>query len=428
MLQQIFYPFPGSTATLPEDNGGQKFIVAFPENIAYYHPETPQNMVQITAWYDNTDVTITPYIYHTTTKTLAAGQTQEFTLDARLELQRSEISNKTLHITSTNKITVHAISLRSSSMQTALVIPADKLGKEYLIPPVPKIQGTTEPPSKVTTAVIERSPFKLIIVNADQENSVTVEGEVPYAVSLQPRQTAQIWVNEDKAFRVLKADHPVAVLFGHTCAIQHNCTCGLLYTMLPPAKEDELKFYIPPVLAEDAEAETFVLLSEGGSTSIKAFDPDSPVVTTAGTAILYRPGLLLTLIPETDFASCSVVNPIPNTDTFAVIVVHKDFTDGVHIGSLPLQSPEWQKLKGTEYVSTRVPATDKSVIWHPSSKMAVYFLGRKGSALFGNPAPIISKTPGMELHRDHELLSVYSLTSTFTVRFTESGETPNFLV
>lgn len=428
LLQQIFFPFPESTATQPEDSTGLKFTVAFPENIAYYHPKAPKNKVQITALYDNTWVTITSSVFHTITHPLAAGETREFILDARLELQRAELSRKTLRITSNNKIIVLAISLKNSSVQTALVIPADKLGREYFIPPVPKIKGTTDPAIKVTTTVIERSPFKLIIVNAEKQNSVTVEGEVPSTVSLEPHQLARIWVKEDKALRAVKADHPVAVLFGHTCAIRHNCTCGLLYTMLPPAKEEELKFYIPPVLAKDAEAETFVLLSQEGNTDVKLFDPDSPEVKTAGTAVLYRPGLLLTLIPETDFAACSIVNSIPDTDTFAVIVVHKDFTDGVHVGKLSLQSPEWQELKGTDHVSTRVVlATGKNVIWHAYSKMAVYFVGKKGSALFGNPAAIISKTPGRELHREHEPLSVYSLTSTFTLRFTESGETLSVL-
>ncbi|KAK1895533.1 IgGFc-binding protein, partial [Dissostichus eleginoides] len=43
---------------------------------------------------------------------------------------------------SDKSITVHAINLKSSSLQTALVLPIDKLSSEYLIPPVPEIQRT----------------------------------------------------------------------------------------------------------------------------------------------------------------------------------------------------------------------------------------------------------------------------------------------
>lgn len=229
-------------------------------------------------------------------------------------------------------------------------------------------------------------------------------------VWLRPHQLAQIWVKQEEALKAVNAEQPVAALFGHACAIRHSCTCGMLYTMLPPAGGEQLKFYIPPALAKDAAGETFVLLSEKDSTQVRPFNPNSPLIMTAGTAVLYRPGLLLTLIPETDFAACSVVKSIPNTENFAVIVVHKDFTDGVHVGSLPLKNPDWQELKETDYASTSVAlASGQKVIWHSSSKMAVYFVGNKGNAWFGNPAPIISKTPGM--------------TSTFKLRFTQSGGT-----
>ncbi|KAM7421674.1 hypothetical protein PAMA_015697 [Pampus argenteus] len=383
-----------STASEPEDNTGLNFIVAFPENIAYYHPTAPKNQVQVTALYDDTQVTIKQYIYDSTTETLSAGETRDFLLNAKLELNKKEISNSTLQITGTKNIIVHAISYKGNSVQTAVVIPTDKLGTEYLIPPIPTIQGTTVPADEVTTSVTERSPFRIIVVNADQQNKVTVEGSLTSEVPLQPYQSVQIFVKEEAALRAVKTDHPAAVLFGHTCAMHHNCTCRMLYTLLPAAKEKKLKFLIPPVITKDAEDETFLLLSMKQSKKVYAFNPDSPLVVTSGTAVLYRPGLLLSLIPETDFASCYVVNSIHNMNNFAVIVVHKNFTDRVHINSLPLENPEWQKLKGTEYVSTLVDLSlGKNVIWHASSKMAVYFIGKKGNALFGNPAPVISKTP-----------------------------------
>ncbi|KAM7382811.1 hypothetical protein PAMP_002518 [Pampus punctatissimus] len=382
------------SASVPEDNTGLNFIVAFPENIAYYHPTAPKNQVHITALYDNTQVTIKQYIYDSTTETLSAGETRDFILNAKLELNKKEISNNTLQITGTKNITVHAMSYKANSVQTAVVIPIDKLGTEYLIPPIPTIQGTTVPADEVTTSVTERSPFRLIVVNADQQNKVTVEGSLTNEVPLQPYQSVQIFVKEEAALRAVKTDQPAAVLFGHSCAMHHNCTCRMLYTLLPVANEKKLKFLIPPVITKNVEDETFLLLSRKQSKKVQAFNQDSPQVETTGTAVLYRPGLLLSLIPETDFASCYVINSIPNMNNFAVIVVHKDLADGVHIKSLPLENPEWQTLKGTEYVSTHVQLSPgKNIIWHASSTMAVYFIGKMGNALFGNPAPIISKTP-----------------------------------
>ncbi|XP_034465835.1 uncharacterized protein LOC117776232 [Hippoglossus hippoglossus] len=320
------------------------------------------------------------------TETLSAGQTKEIFVDVRLELRKEVTSNKALIITSTGKITVRTTSLKLNSVQTALVLPTTKLGKEYLIPPVPQIQGTTD---QVSLDVTERRPFTLFIVSAKQETKVTIEGVPTREVVLQPQQVLQVLVQQAE-LRAVKADQPVAVLFGHACAIRHNCTCSLLQTTLSPAKDQKLRFFIPPFLAKN---KTLLLISSNESTTIKGFDPDSPLVETNGTAILYRPGLLLPLIPETDFASCYVINRIKGMQNFAVILVHKSFIDGVRIGNIPLENPDWQQLRGTEFVSTPVDLLlDKSVIWHTSHKMAVYFHGKYQAALFGNPAPIISRT------------------------------------
>ncbi|XP_031157308.2 IgGFc-binding protein-like [Sander lucioperca] len=387
----ISFSFPESIATPPGDSTGLNFIVVFPENIADYHPEAPQNKVRITAMNDNTQVTIQYFNDKPGgPDTLRKGETRLYPVNANMDLWKTGFSNKTLKINSKKTITVQAINCKKNSAQTALVIPTDQLGNEYFIPPIPNIQGTTVPSDIVTTGVTERNPFKLIIVNTDKVNKVTVGNNQTFI--LQPFQLNQVWV-QDKTLRTVKADNAVAVLFGHTCAMKDNCTCGQLYATLPPANDVKLKFYIPPILANNVEDNAFVLLSERGSTRVQAFNKDLQMVEAAGTAIFYRPGLLLTLIPETDFASCYVVNAIPDTPSFALIVVNKSLTDGVHNGGLSLQNPVWQELKGTEYVSTLVAVGSQSVIWHDSSEMAVYFLGKKKTALFGNPAPIISKTP-----------------------------------
>lgn len=351
-------------------------------------------MVQITALYDNTKITIKQHSFDTSEKFQNKGDSKEYTLDARMEIFRAGISKRMLQIHSDKSITVHAINLKSSSLQTALVLPIGKLSSEYFIPPVPEIQRTTRPAEIVTTDVTERSPFKLVIVNAYMENEVKVEGSVPETFSFKPYEVQQIWVKTEKDLRKVTAKHPVAVLFGHSCAIYHDCTCGQLFTSLPPAQSDKRKYYIPPFLAKDAENESFLLLSKDNSNKVQAFDVNSPLVETEGSAIFYRPGLLINLIPETDFASCYVVNTISDTDSYAVIVVHKDLTDGVRVRNGPLESTVWQDLKGTDFRSTSVAlSTGKSAIWHTSSKMAVYFVGNKENAWFGNPAAILSHIP-----------------------------------
>ena len=381
--------FPDSSPDPREDDAGHEFVVVFPENIAYYHPTPPVNSVQITALHD-TVVDLTMHTGGHTRETLSAGQTKQVFVDVGLELRKKVTSDEALLITSTGKITVRSTSRKLNSVQTALVLPTSKLGKEFLVPPVPQIQGTTD---QVSLDVTERRPFALFIVSAKQVTVVTMEGVPTREVVLQPRQVLQVLVQQAE-LRAVRADRPVAVLFAHACAIRHECTCGLLQAALPPANHHKLRFFIPPFLARN---QTLLLISSNESSTIKSFDPDSPLVETDGSALLYRPGFLLSLIPESDFASCYVISRIRGVQNFAVILVHKSFIDGVRIGNIPLENPDWQQLRGTEFVSTPVLLLlDKSVLWHTSHKMAVYFHGNDRAAPFGNPAPIISKTAGTD--------------------------------
>lgn len=369
--------------------------MAFPENIAHYYPDSAHNQVRITAFYNDTEATIKSRGHLLHTLSLNAGETRTFEPGARMELERSEITNKSLQITSNKTITVHVVNLKGHSMQTALVIPSDVLSTEYLIPPVPPIKGTTQLMAQVTKQVAERSPFKLIIINTHQHNVVNITGAVSKELSLQPYQVAQVWLEEEEPMRVVRAQQPVAVLFGHMCTMWHNCTCGQLYSVIPPATDGEKTFYIPSFLNQNADSQTSVLLSQSDASQVRPLDPITAVLKTAGTAILYRPGLLLPLIPESDFAACFLINSVPNSKNFAVIVVHEDEAAEVHVGSDPVNGSQWQQLHGTRYLSTHVPlASDKSVIWHSSSKMAVYLLGDKDGTAFGNPAAVISTTPG----------------------------------
>lgn len=353
-------------------------------------------MIIITALFHETEVIIKGYEHHKDTLILRAGETQTFDVEAHLELSRSEISNSSLQISSNKLITVREVHHKHHSIQTSLVTPTDKLGTDYLIPPVPIINGTSHPVEQITTFVTENNSFRLVIINTEQHNTVTLTGVASKNISLLPHQVASIWLKPEEAFRAVSAKMPIAVLFGHACAHLRDCTCAQLYTALCPTKEETKKFYIPPFLTKGVENATYVLVSQRESRQVKSASQISPLLEATGSAILYRPGLLIPLIPETDHGACSIVTSIPNARNVAVIVVHRNLTAGVHLGHQSLESLDWQQLDGNDYVSVHINLqSKKSVIWHSSSKMAVYSLGIKDGLMFGNPAAIISKSAGM---------------------------------
>ncbi|XP_061676930.1 uncharacterized protein LOC133501292 [Syngnathoides biaculeatus] len=380
-----------------EISAGLRFLVVFPENIAYYYPEDPQNQVHVTALYDNTEVTVA-FQDQIRTETLDAAQTRRFLFSRTAELRRENVADKVVRVNSTRRVTVHAISLKAGSVQSARVVPVDALGTEYLVPPIPEIQGTTRPADVVNSNVTERAPFRLILVNAEKVNKVSLEGEdgLTGEEELEPHHAAQFWLDADNAWRVVRAQHPVAALFGHPCAATRNCSCSMLYVTLSPKPRDKMAFLVPPMPYQNAEELISVLLSEElheNSSLVDSSYPGWPVLELPGPAILHRPGLLLPLIPQSELASCFVVNAIPDMRNFAIILVRKDLTGGVRVGGGPPEDPVWLPLTGSDFVSTLVNLTvDNNAIWHTSNKMAVYYVGQNGDVLFGNPAPAVSQT------------------------------------
>lgn len=329
------------------------------------------------------------------TLTLTSGETRTFDIHARLELSRSEISNSSLQISSNKLVTVHEVFYKHHSIQTSLVTPTDKLSTDYLIPPVPIIDGTSHLVDQITTFVTENNPFRLIVINTERHNMVSLTGVGSKNISLLPYQVASIWLKPEDAYRAVSANMPIAVLFGHACAYLRNCTCSQLYTALLPTKGDKQKFYIPHFLIKDVENETYVLMSKKESRQVKLANQVSPLLEASGSAILYRPGLLLPLIPESDHGACFFAIAFLNTLNVAVIVVQRNLTAGVYMGHQSLESLDWQQLEGNDYVSAQVKLqAEKNVIWHSSSKMAVYTVGYKDSQVFGNPAAVISKSAG----------------------------------
>lgn len=388
-------PFPEFISSSRGASTGLEFIVAFPENIAAFHPEEAQNQVWITALHNDTVVTIKSGGVLLDTLELQAGNARRFEPNAKLELNKLKVADKTLLIISNNIISAHLVNLKSQSLQTALLISSDRLSSQYRLPPVPPIQGTSRPISQVTRLVVERSPFRLMIINTGTTNQVNVTGSNPETLILEPYQVAQVWLQEEEPTPAVSAQQRVALFFGHPCSMWYNCSCGLLFSVIAPPTDREETFYFPSFLTQSPENQTLVLLPNSPGPQVRTLSSTSPALTTTGHILLYRPGLLLSLIPESEFAACFLVDPVQNSRNYAVIVVQEDQVGGVHVGGIAVNTSQWQHLHGTNFVSTHVDLhSNQSVIWHNTSKMAVYLVGDKDGAWFGNPAAAISATPG----------------------------------
>ncbi|XP_053699524.1 uncharacterized protein LOC128746482 [Synchiropus splendidus] len=373
-------------------SAGQHFLLVYPENIAYYYTVPPAHAVYITALHGDTTVHIKHTYKSDDVRTLAAGVVEHVRLDQRLELGNTEISDNVVRIFSNKDILVQSIGGKSNSVQSSLVLPSDKLGKRYIVPQLSRFTGTNH--QLDNTVATERGPYRAVVINTGEANNVTLEG-LGQTTELAPYKALQIFLDPGTDLQAVSADKPVVVLLSHTCGMKEDCSCEFIYTALEPESSVPHTFLVPPFLADGAENDSLVILTDSSSTKISTYDSDSPKLSVTGSAIFYRPGLLLTLIPESSFASCFVIRGYENLENFGVIVVHKAQTDGVRLGKDSLGSPDWQQISGTDYVSAAISlAADKNVLWHSSSIMGVYHIAiTTDQSVFGNQAPILSRIP-----------------------------------
>ncbi|KAJ3597720.1 hypothetical protein NHX12_001237 [Muraenolepis orangiensis] len=379
-----------STDPLNLNSSGLHFIVAFPENIAHYHPTNATIEIELTSVQGQASITFSSFPFNGEQSiNLESGSARYFKPPSKLELRRNQISSHTVQITSDKLINVRTINRKHQSIQTSLVKASDKFGKLYKIPPMPsKIAEQSLSPSEVP----EAAPFTVIVINNGAENHVTWKGDTVEVqeVSLQPFNLAQFWMSKDVTYEV-ETSEPVSVLFGHPCATIFNCICGMLVTPLDPVSQTKLNFFIPPDFTTNGEDEASLLIAD--QSSPLPYDPNRPAVTSVGSVVFHRPGLLLNIIPEEDFATCFQIIDIrfELMKAKAIVVVHKDYKDLVHDGSVPLSGSDWNDIKTTDYVSKSIPLTKTTnVFWNPKAMM-VYHMGSNGTMLFGNPAPIFSK-------------------------------------
>ncbi|KAJ0066585.1 hypothetical protein NL108_015332 [Boleophthalmus pectinirostris] len=367
---------------------GVKFVAAFLENTAYYHPSPVYLSIWTMALHDGTDVTVTtsgstPY---TATAQLNSGQTQVFNITSELELDKSPTASKVVTITGTQNISVEILSSRNNSIQTAVLMPTAQLAQEYHLPPIPEIQRTTVPSIDVTNLVTERSQFRLILVNDDQNNNITLDGK---SVNLSPGEVKQLWVDDTMKGKVVSGQAPFLALFGHPCAIQVNCTCGLLFTPLMPSRGVSATFMVPAAFSADVQ---LLRASSGDRETMSLVTVSDP-----GPVLLQRPGLLVNLIPVEEFGACFAVHTVADAQNWAVVMAPSNSTAVLHVNAdLVSPAPSWSSVGGTSYSWAKIPldAGGTHVVWSETALIAVWFIGEKTpGTMFGNPAVVLSKTP-----------------------------------
>ncbi|XP_052000678.1 uncharacterized protein LOC127656399 [Xyrauchen texanus] len=395
---------------------GNDFITAFPENIGYFYPLNSTEIIRVTALHSDTHFKVT---YRGTEKTITiaqSGETSAVTMQGSFEINQLNQYDRSVRITSDKNITVVSYSCRENSVQTNVVQPTTNLGTNYSIPSLDytELLGSFTQFMSASGSV-RYSTFKLLIINAvGNENKITLfkktETDIEEeTLSLEGYQHFQV-LTSGSVVRV-ESSHEIAVILTHPCAETAACACNMVMNQILPTKFQGQNFVVPSILNA---ALTELLVATDQNTSSLFYNSNQlqpinnssmllpfPYLQTASQYLtasenvslrLLSPGLIMELIPENMFSACYLLQFFSSTG-WAFVIAETDSKDDVYLQYSPL-SAQWTEIAGTKYSSARVNINyQTAVIWHRTSRIAVYMLDSKNTIVFGGPAISINERP-----------------------------------
>lgn len=397
---------------------GKEFITAFPENIAYYHPQESSNMLQITAFYDDTLVSITINYTNVYNDKLQSGQTKIVHFPKYIEQYQFTNSPLFVKVNSSEKIVVLWLSKRGDSVQSNVVQPLRNLGKWYSIPFINYNQmmaSLYNMSNQLAPDNWRYNSFRLIVINAEHARnlitiqSINADGQKVFNITLRPYELYQFQTNGSDV--TLYSNANIVVLLTHPCVETTRCDCNMVVSHVLPRNLWGDRFVVPSVKnlntawlqvtnttkvrlngrnIQTQESNSSELIPFSELKSASQFISASNNVSIR----LISPGLVLELMPEAMFAACYLVQ-MNSTEGEAVIIAETASRDNVYIDSKLLKSTGWEPIPYSNYSSTSVSFTGVHVIWHPTSKIGVYRFEKMESGIpYGSPAIILNEDPG----------------------------------
>ncbi|KAL0171526.1 hypothetical protein M9458_031837, partial [Cirrhinus mrigala] len=387
---------------------GKDFITAFPENIAYYHPQESSNMLQITAFYNDTSVSITINYIRVYNEKLQTGQTKIVHFPKYIEQYQYTNSTLFVRVTSTQKIVVLWLSQRGDSVQSNVVQPVKNLGKWYKIPFINYNLIMALAPD-----YWRYSSFRLIIINAVNAvnlitiQSVSADGQKDFNITLRPYELHQFQTNGSEI--KLHSSGIVAVLLTHPCVETIGCDCNMVVSHILPRGLWGETFVVPSVknlsTAWLQVTTTTNVMHKGRNIKTQIYNsselisfPDlksaSQFISAANDVSirLISPGFVVELMPENMFAACFLVQ-MNSTEGEAVIIAEAS-KKIVYIDTDLLSSTDWKPIPDSNYSSISVSLSGTHVIWHPTSKIGVYMFEKMKSGIpYGSAAIILNEDP-----------------------------------
>ncbi len=253
---------------------GTEFYLCFMKNYKDEEIRTSTNALQLELFItarDSANVKIEIEDLKFSTETaVSPGTVQNIPINPKAQIVTDEIpENLAVHVTSDNPITVYGLNRRFQTTDTYLGMPVHTLGKDYRVMCYTIYEGMV---SEFALIAVEDSTRVKITPTA---NTTVHPAGIEYEVLLKKGQTYQVWAQNQKfgacdlTGTLIKADKPVSVFSGHTCASvpPKVIACNHLVEQMPPLDTWGRHFFIGKfltrtnytyrVLANDSNTKVF---------------------------------------------------------------------------------------------------------------------------------------------------------------------------
>ncbi|KAK7146969.1 hypothetical protein R3I94_009725 [Phoxinus phoxinus] len=397
---------------LSVESYGKDFITAFPENIANYHSQESSNRLQMTAFYNDTTVSITVNHTNVYNEKLQSGQTKVVHFPKYVEQYQFTRSFYSVRINSSKLIVVLWISQRGDSAQSSFVQPVKNLGKLYSIPFISynkmlaSLYNTEERSALYNWRCIIINAWN--VMNVISIQTVGMNAQQAFNFTLSPYELYQFQTNGSEL--KVYSSYTVAVLLTHPCVETTSCDCNMVMNHVLPENLWGQTFVVPSVKNLNSawlqvtsttnvtlRGQNIKILASNSSDLISfPYLESGPQLITASNNVsirLINPGLILELVPESMFAACYLLQ-MSSTGAEALIIAETASRGDVHVDAGLLSSTDWKTVANSNYSSVSVSLSGTHVIWHPASRIGVYMFERMESGIpYGGPAVILNEDP-----------------------------------
>ncbi|XP_065430748.1 IgGFc-binding protein-like [Chrysemys picta bellii] len=211
---------------------------------------TPQTALQllITGYSPSTTVTVTgESLGFQKVVTLGSGQTVPVQLPASVEMVGGGLFNSTIVVEANNDVSILALNYKHQTADSTVVYPLESLGNEYYI----------VTPREILARVSNSPEFAVVAGPASTTVQIHLKGLVffrdryynqssPLSVTLRPYQAIQLQSRDGFSGTRVSAQHPVAVLSGHSCISLMYGQSHVVEQLLPVSSWGST-FVVPPL-------------------------------------------------------------------------------------------------------------------------------------------------------------------------------------